>query len=338
MISYIIRRLLISIFVIIGVSVLTFLLTRVVPSAPARVWLGPKATDEQIARIRIRLGLDKPIYIQYYRYMNDVLHGNWGISIKTHQPILKSIANYLPASLELVTFGMFIAFVVGVSSGIISAARSGMIVDHVCRLFSIGGIALPAFWVGMMLQIVFFKELGLFPLQGRIDLAMSLTHPVKHLTGLYLFDSLVTGNITAFWSALWHIVLPGITITIYSIGLFSRMTRAIMLEILGEDYIRTAKAYGVSEMKILTIYALRNAAGPVITVTVMSFGYALVETFLVESIFNWPGVGLFAARAFMAMDFPVIMSITLLLAFFYIVLNLSGDVCLALLNPRIRLK
>lgn len=338
MVYYVIRRLLISILVIIGVSIFAFLLTRVVPSAPARVWLGPKATAEQIARIRIRLGLDKPIYVQYYRYIKDLLHGNWGTSIKTHQPVLKEIATYLPATLELVTFGILIAFVVGVSLGILSAARSGMIVDHVCRLFSIGGIALPAFWVGMMLQIVFFKELGLFPLEGRIDLVTSLTYPVKHLTGLYLFDSLVTGNITAFRSALWHIALPGINIAIYSLGLFSRMTRAMMVEILGENYIRTAKACGFSEMKTLTVYALRNAIGPVITVTAMSFGYALVETFLVESIFNWPGVGLFAARAFMAMDFPVIMGITFLLALFYIFLNLSADVCLALLDPRIRLK
>jgi len=338
MMSYIVRRLLLSVVIIVAVSILTFLLTRVVPSAPARVWLGPHATREQISSLRIRLGLDKPIPIQYYRYVKDFLRGDWGMSIQSHQPVLRELMTYLPPSVELISLGICLASLIGISLGVLSAARAGTMLDHISRLVSVGGMALPIFWFAMILQLVFFKELKLFPLRGRVDLVIELTHPIKHLTGLYLFDSLVTGNIAAFRSALGHMILPGISLAIYSAGMFTRMTRAAMLEILGTDYIRTAKAYGLPELRILVIYALRNALAPVITIWTMSIAFMLVETFLIESVFSWPGIGLYAARAFMTIDYPAIMGITLLICLTYIVLNLVADICLALVDPRIRLQ
>jgi len=337
MLSYIIRRLLLAIIVIIGVSILTFLLTRVVPSDPAARWVGPHARTEQIARARIELGLDKPLYVQYYRYVRDLLHGDWGISIRTHQPVLREIITYLPASLELIIFSMLIAFILGITLGSVSAAKNGKIVDHLSRIFSSAGVALPTFWLGMILQLIFFKELRLFPLAGRLDMMTSLISPIKRVTGFYLIDSLISGNFTAFEKALSHIILPGIALAAYPLGLSTRMTRATMLEILGEDYIRTARACGVSEVKILAVYALRNALGPVFTVSALTFAYSLVETFLIESVFSWPGIGYYASNAIMTVDYPAIMGVTLLIAFTYILLNLIVDITLAFLDPRIRI-
>ena len=335
--SYIIRRSLLALMVMLGVSILTFLLTRIVPSDAAAMWVGPHATVKQIAAARIELGLNKPLYVQYYRYARGILQGNLGISIRTHQPVLRDLITYLPASLELIIFGMFIALIIGIPLGIVSAARDGTIIDHLSRIFSIAGVALPSFWLGMVLQLIFFKELKILPLAGRLDIMTSIISPIKHVTGFYLFDSLITYNLQAFVSALKHIILPGITLAAYPLGLTVRMTRATLLEVLNEDYIRTAKAYGLHEIKILLVYALRNAIGPVFTVSALTFGYALTSTFLIESVFNWPGLGYYTANAIMTVDYPAIMGVTLFVAFTYTLLNLIVDISLALLDPRIRL-
>jgi len=198
-------------------------------------------------------------------------------------------------------------------------------------------VALPTFWLGMILQLVFFKQLRLFPLAGRVAMMTRFTAPIQHITGFYLFDSLITGNFTAFGSALSHIVLPGITLAAYPLGLSARMTRATMLEVLGEDYIRTARACGLRERRILGVYALRNAIGPVITVGALTFAYSLAETFLIESVFTWPGLGQYASKAILSVDYPAIMGVTLLVAFTYVLLNLLVDLTQAFLDPRIRL-
>jgi peptide/nickel transport system permease protein len=234
-------------------------------------------------------------------------------------------------------FGMFIAIVLGIPLGIISAAQNGTAVDHLGRVFAIAGVAVPTFWLAMILQLIFFKQLELLPLAGRLDMMTSLFSPVKHITGLYLIDSLITGNFRALGSALSHIVLPGITLAAYPLGLVVRMTRATMLEVLDEDYIRTARACGLHEVKILTVYALRNAIGPVLTVLALTFAYSLVETFLIESVFTWPGLGYYASNAIMTVDYPAIMGVTLLIAFTYILLNLIVDIALVFLDPRIRI-
>lgn len=337
MTAYIIRRLGLALIVMFGVSVFTFLLTVIVPSKPALRWVGPHAKPEQIAKARIELGLDKPVHIRYFKYISNFLRGDWGVSIRTHQPVLRDIATYLPASLELIIFGMLLGFAVGIPLGITSAVRDGTIVDHGSRVFSIMGVALPTFWLGMILQLVFFKQLGLFPLAGRVAMMIRITSPIEHITGFYILDSLITGNFEAFGSALSHIVLPGITLAAYPLGLSARMTRATMLEVLGEDYIRTARACGFRERKILSAYALRNTIGPVITVGALTFAYSLVGTFLIESVFTWPGLGQYTSRAIISVDYPAIMGVTILIAFTYVVLNLLVDLTQAFLDPRIRL-
>jgi len=337
MTAYVVRRLGLALIVVFGVSVFAFLLTVVVPSNPAMRWVGPHAKLEQIEKARIELGLDKPVHVRYFKYISAFLRGDWGVSIRTHQPVLQDIATYLPASVELIIFGMFLGFTVGIPLGIVSAVRDGTMVDHSSRVFSLVGVALPTFWLGMILQLVFFKQLGLFPLAGRVAMMTRFTAPIEHITGFYLFDSLITGNFTAFGSALSHIVLPGITLAAYPLGLSARMTRATMLEVLGEDYIRTARACGLRERRILGVYALRNAIGPVITVGALTFAYSLAETFLIESVFTWPGLGQYASKAILSVDYPAIMGVTLLVAFTYVLLNLLVDLTQTFLDPRIRL-
>lgn len=337
MTSYIVRRLLLAVLVVFGVLVVTFLLTRVVPSDPAARWVGPHATAEQIAAARVELGLDKPLPVQFWRYISGLLRGDWGVSIRTHQPVLRDLATYIPATLELIIFGMFLAVLVGLPLGVLSAARNNTPIDHVSRLISIAGVALPTFWLGMILQLIFFKQLHWFPLSDRLDMMVEILSPVRKITGFYIFDSLVTGNFVALKSALWHIFLPGLTIAAYPLGLTVRMTRATMLEVLSEDYIRTARAYGVPELKVHGVLALRNAFGPVLTVLALTFAYSLVEAFLVEAIFTWPGLGYYAANAIMTVDYPAIMGVTLLISLTYVILNLIVDITLALLDPRIRL-
>ncbi|HAF71418.1 MAG: Binding-protein-dependent transport systems inner membrane component [Acetothermia bacterium 64_32] len=337
MFSYIARRLLLALVVVFGVLVVTFLLTRVVPSDPAARWVGPHATADQIAAARAELGLDKPLYVQFYRYLAGLVKGDWGISIRTHRPVLQDLGTYLPATLELILFGLFLAVVVGLPLGVLSAAHNNTPIDHLSRLVSIAGVALPTFWLGMILQLVFFKQLRWFPLSDRLDMMVELLSPVKKITGFYIFDSLITGNLPALKSALWHIFLPGLTIAAYPLGLAVRMTRATMLEVLSEDYIRTARAYGVPETNVHGVHALRNALGPVLTVLALTFAYSLVEAFLVESIFTWPGLGYYASNAIMTVDYPAIMGVTLLISLTYVFLNLLVDVSLAFLDPRIRL-
>ncbi|MFQ5794276.1 MAG: ABC transporter permease [Candidatus Bipolaricaulia bacterium] len=334
---YVARRLVLFIVVLFIVSVLTFLLARVLPSDPAARWVGPHATADQIARVRVELGLDQPIYVQYSRYITDFIFRDWGTSIRTHQPVRKDILSRLPQSLELILSGMLIALVIGIPLGITSAAKRNALFDHMARVTSIAGIALPAFWLAMILQLVFAKTLELLPLGGRIDTIVSLTDPIQKMTGFYLLDALFTGNFTALKSALLHLILPAITLSVYPLGLAMRMTRATILDILNEDFIRTARAYGVREAKILGFYALRNALGPVLTVLAMTFAYSLTATFLIEAVFGWPGLGQYASKAIITADYPAIMGITLVSALTYMTLNLLVDIAQAFLDPRIRL-
>lgn len=336
LLSYIGRRVLLSLLVLTGVSIGTFLLAWVIPSNPAIRWVGPRAQPEQVAKARLELGLDAPIHIRYFKYMRNFLQGDWGTSVRTHQPVLRDIITYLPPTLELIIISMFFAIVVGVPLGVISAAKNATGADHFVRVLSIAGVAVPTFWLGMIFQLVFSKQLGLLPLGGRVDMITMATSPVRGITGFYLLDSLFTGNFAAFRSAIVHIVLPAITLSVYPLGLTVRMTRATMLEVLGEDYIRTARAQGLPDVKILYTHALRNALGPVITVLALSFAYSLTGTFLIESVFSWPGLGNYAARAIPSADYPAIMGITLLIAISYVTLNLFADLAIALLDPRIR--
>lgn len=337
MISFIVRRLAGSAAVLLGLSVITFALARLVPSNPAAVYIGPKARPEDIARVAEQLGLNQPVPIQYLTYMRDMVTGDWGTSIGTKRPVLEEILGRLPATLELILAAMLIAIPAGVLLGILSARWRRRPPDLVVRIVSIVGVSLPAFWLGLLLQVLFFRNLHLLPLTGRVDADLRFVSPITELTGFYLFDSAVSGNWTAFSDVAWHLVLPALTLAAYPIGLIARMTRASMLEALGQDYVRAARAAGISERLITYRLALKNALIPVVTVVGLTLAYALTGTFFVEVVFNWPGLGTFAVKGLLNLDYPVIMGITLFGAVGYVAINLAVDLVQAWLDPRTRL-
>jgi ABC-type dipeptide/oligopeptide/nickel transport system permease component len=335
--DYILKRLAMSSLVLLGLSIITFTLARVVPSNPAALYIGPRARPEQIEAITIKLGLDKPLYVQYLYYLRDALRGDLQTSIATKRPVVQEITDRLPSSLELLAAGMSLATLAGIILGVLSARFQGGPFDLLVRILSLVGVSLPAFWLALLLQIIFYRRLGWFPINGRLDTALRFTHPIQHITGLYLFDALVTGNWVAFKDAAWHIVLPAITLAAYPMGLVARMTRATMLEVLGQDYVRTAHAYGLGELFIIGVHALKNALGPTLTVVGLSLAYALTGTFFVELIFNWPGLGTFTVHSLLKVDYPAIMGVTLFAAVGYVLINLIVDLSQAWIDPRISL-
>jgi len=333
--GFLIKRLLLGLLVLFGVILITFIITRIVPSDPAAKWVGARATPEQIEAAKIELGLDKPLHVQFAKYIADLTRGNLGISLRSHQPVISELKAYLPATLELVLLSTVIAIFIGIYLGVVSAKRKDHWIDHLSRFFSVGAVSLPTFWIGLFLQLVFYRTLGWLPLGERISMKLKLLYDLPHITGFLLLDSLLTGNIVVFKDALLHIILPGFTMALFPIGLVARMTRSALLEILNEDYIKAARSYGLSERIILWLYALKNSLGPTATVVTLSIGYALVNTFLVESIFSWPGIGSYIASAVISLDYPAIMGVTIFSACSYVVLNLIADLIIAL-DPRVR--
>jgi len=334
---YLARRLALAALVLLSVSVITFFISRVVPSNPAAKWVGPHPTKEQIAAARIKLGLDKPLYTQYFMYMSDLLHGDFGVSVRTHQPIIKDLKTYLPATLELVVLGTIMALVIGIPLGVFSGAKKNSLLDHLSRLLAIAGVSMPTFWMGLLLQLFFFGKLGILPLGSRVDNAITIYHPVQQITGFYLIDSLVTGNLPAFRNSLVHLILPAFTLGTYAIGLTIRMTRSTMIEVLEEGYITAARAAGIPERTILFRLALKNAIIPTLTVVALSFVYSVTGAILVEVIFSWPGLGRYVTEAILGVDFPVIMAVTLVVTVLYVFINLFMDLLQAFLDPRVTL-
>jgi len=335
--EYLLRRLIMAVFVLISVSIITFFIARVIPSDPAAAWVGTHPTREQIAEARQELGLDRPLWEQYWRYASSLVKGDFGTSIQSHQPILSDLRAYLPATMELVLAAMLIAIVIGIPLGVLSGARKGSLLDHSTRLVSIAGVSIPTFWLGLLLQLLFFSRLGLLPLGGRISNQVALNNPVHTLTGFYLIDTALTGNWIAFKDALIHIILPAFTLATYAIGLAIRMTRSSMYEVLGENYILAARVAGIRERVVLFVLALKNAIIPTITVLGLAFVYSLTGAILVEVIFSWPGLGTYVTNAVLSIDFPVIVTVTLVVTVFYVLVNLLLDLVQAALDPRVSL-
>jgi len=336
--EFLIRRLITSLFVLIGVSVIAFFLARVVPSNAAALYIGPKARPEDIERVEKQLGLDKPLLVQYAIYMGDLMHGDLGTSIGSKRPVLQELTERLPATLELLVSAMILAILVGVPLGVLSARSQGNMLDVIVRTISIVGVSMPAFFLGLILQIVFFRNLDLLPLARRVSGDLRFISPVEQITNFILLDSLLTQNWVAFKDAFFHLILPAVTLAAYPTGLIARMTRAAMLEVLEQDYIRTARAYGIRDMVVTYLYALKNAISPTLTVIGLTVAFALTGTFFVEVIFNWPGLGLFTVRSLLNLDYPAIMGITLFGAAGYVLINLIVDLSQAWIDPRISLK
>lgn len=336
--DYVLRRLAASVVVLVGLSIITFFIARVVPSNAAALYIGPKARPEDIARVTRQLGLDQPLPAQYAVYVRDVLRGDWGDSIGTKRPVLQEIRGRLPATLELLTAGMLLAVLAGVPLGVISAHGQGRPLDTAVRGGSIVGVSLPAFWLGLLLQVLFFRALNWLPLSGQTDSDLRFTSPITLVTGFLALDSILGGNWAALKDVLLHLVLPSLTLAAYPAGLIARMTRATMLEVLAQDYIRTARAYGLRDRYITYVCALKNAIGPTLTVIGLTFAYALTGSFFVEIVFNWPGLGQFTVRSLTNLDYPAIMGITLFGAIGYVAINLIVDLLQAWVDPRISLR
>jgi peptide/nickel transport system permease protein len=322
-------------FVLLGVTIVTFLLVRVVPTDVAAIYAGPRARPEQIEEARRVLGLDQPLYVQYGVYVRDLVQGDWGTSLRTRRPVLGDILGFLPYSLQLVLLSLLLSIVVGVSLGALTAHKKGGWIDNGTRVLAIGGVSMPAFVLAVLLQILFFRILGVLPVSSELDITVAQAHPVTTITGMTAVDALITGNFVAFFNAMEHLILPVLTLAAFSAGVITRMTRSSMLESLGQDYIRMAKAMGVPTGVIVLRYSLKNAMAPVLTVIGLEFAYLLVGTFFVERIFALPGLGTYATTSMLSLDYPAIMGITVLLALFYVFVNLIIDLIIAKLDPRV---
>ncbi len=336
--DYILKRLVMALFVLLSVSFFTFIIARVVPSDPAAAWVGSHPTKEQIEKATIELGLDKPLTTQYLRYMDGIIKGDLGTSITTRQPILTDVRTFLPATLELVIAGMLIAIVIGIPLGVFSGAYRGSWLDHLTRLVSIAGVSMPAFLFGLLLQLLFFRYLDILPLGARISTEVSLFNPIETITGIYLLDSALTGNWIAFQDALKHIILPAVALATYPVGLAIRMTRSTIIEVLSEKYIMAAKVSGIRQRTIFFVLALKNAIVPTLNALGLAFVYSLTGAILIEIIFSWPGLGTYITNAVLSVDFPVIVSVTLVMTVFYILINLLLDIIQAIIDPRVTLQ
>ncbi|HEX2980756.1 MAG TPA: ABC transporter permease [Anaerolineaceae bacterium] len=333
MANQIVRRLLLSTIAIIGVTLLVFFLSHVVPGDPARLAAGPQAHAEQVESVRREFGLDKPIVVQYGIYMRNLLRGDLGKSLQSRRPVIEDLRDYFPATLELTLIATILAVIGGVALGVLSAIYKNKLIDNLARIFSLAGVSMPVFWLGILLVIVFYRQLGLLPFGGRID--ASIVSPTR-ITGMYLLDSLLTLNLPAFWSAFTYIILPAVTLAYSSLGVISRMSRASLLEVMQEDYIRTARAKGLRERIVLTGHALKNSLIPVLTVVGLQFGSLLGGAFLVEVIFNWPGLGTYAMKAILFLDYNGIIGVTLLTAVVFMLTNLAVDILYMVVDPRMK--
>jgi peptide/nickel transport system permease protein len=334
---YIARRLVLALFVLLAVVTFTFIVARVVPSDPAELYVGPKATAEQRDRARIELGLDKPLYVQYFNYLTGLISGNWGISLRAKSSVLSDILIYLPATLEIIILANIIAVMVGIPLGVYSAVKKNSMLDQLGRLTAISGVSIPSFWFALLLQLLFFGKLHILPLEGRLSTYVELYYPLKTITGFYLVDSLLTLNFVAFVDGFWHLILPAVVLATYPIGLITRMTRSMMIEVLRENYIRFARANGITERIIIFKYALKNAIVPTLTVLGLSFAYSITGAVLVEIVFGWPGLGTYTLNAIIEGDYPAILGVTIFGTLFYIVINLCLDIFQSFLDPRVRL-
>jgi len=335
MLRFLAKRLALLVLVLLGATVITFVISHAVPSDPARMWAGPRAGPTQLEQARRELGLDQPLYIQLAVYISRVFRGDLGVSIHTRRPVLNDIAAFFPATFELTTFAMIIALALGIPMGVVSATRRDRLPDHAARIFSLTGVSVPIFWLGLLAQLVLSSTFHILPTSGRVDSSLLAIAPPA-VSGLYLLDALLAGNWPFFASAFVHILLPALTLSYASLAIVTRMTRSTMLEVLGQDYIRTARMKGLPERAVLYKHALKNALIPILTIVSLCYGFLLAGAVLVETIFDWPGMGLYATNAILTLDLPAIIGVTLIVAVIYVMINLVVDILYTLVDPRVR--
>jgi dipeptide transport system permease protein len=333
MLRFILTRASLVIPTFFGVTLLTFALIRLAPGDPVLLMAGERGMDPvRYAAMKAELGLDKPLLVQYVHYMGDVLHGDLGRSIITREPVLNEFLTLFPATIELSLTAILFAVVIGLPAGIIAAVRRGSIFDHGLMGISLTGYSMPIFWWGILAILLFSVTLGWTPVSGRI----SYMYFIEPVTGFLLIDSLLAGNTAAFRSALQYLILPAIVLGTVPLAIIARMTRSSMLEVLNEDYIRTARAKGLSPGWVIGVHALRNALIPVITVIGLQVGLLMTGAILTETVFSWPGVGKWLVESIRRRDYPVLQGGVLLVASIVMLVNLMVDVLYGLINPRIR--
>jgi peptide/nickel transport system permease protein len=330
---YLFLRLVWIIFVVLGVVTLTFFISRIIPADPARLAAGLNAGQEQVEEVRRSLGLDQPIYVQYQRYMAGLLRFDLGKSIQTRQPIWDDLKLVFPATLELVIYSFIIYVILGMGIGIVWAMWPDSLAALLARIVSVIGAAVPIFWIGLVFQLVFGTQLGWLPIAGRLDLAAL---PPPFVTGFYTIDTLLAGDTALFWDAVLHLILPVASLVLSLLALATRLTQAAVREELQQGYVRTARSKGLSEWAVLGRHVIKNALNPVLTMLGLQFGWLLGGTILVEAVFSWPGIGLYAFESFKTFDYAPIQALTLLITFVFVFVNLLVDLTYPLLDPRLR--
>ena len=333
MLKYFIKRLILFVIVIFGVVTVTFFLSHVIPADPVGAILGENAPQELVEKMERELGLDLPLDQQYIRYLKGIINWDFGMSLRTQRPVSKDMRIYFPATMELAIFALFIAIIFGIIIGIISAVKRNQLPDNISRIFSLLGISMPAFWLGLLFILVLYYHLGLIPAGGRLSPSIS---PPPMVSGLYLLDSLIAGKFKTFWDALYHLLGPGLVLGWIQTAYICRVTRSSMLEVLNEEYIRTARVKGLKEKIVIFRHAFKNALIPVVTMLGISFGYLLEGSVLTETVFGYPGLGRYAVNSFLSLDLNSVIGSVTLIAISYALSNLIVDMLYAVLDPRIK--
>jgi peptide/nickel transport system permease protein len=331
--AYLFRRAVLSALAIFGVLVIAFFLSHIIPGDPVAAILGPQAPHDLIEDIRRRWGLDRPVHEQFVRFVGRLARGDLGTSLATHRPVVQDLREFFPATIELATAAILIGVVAGLSVGIISAVAHGRWIDHVVRFLSLIGLSMPVFWLGLILLFVFYYRLGILSGPGQLDIFLARPPAV---TGLITIDALIARDFFALRNAFSHMVLPAVVLGSHALVGIARITRASMLEVLGQDYIKVARAKGLAERTVILRHALKNAFLPIITVIGIYYGGLLEGAVLTETVFGWPGVGRYATSAILSQDFAAIMGATLLIALVFSLANLAVDLAYGILNPKIR--
>jgi peptide/nickel transport system permease protein len=332
MIRFFVRRVLLVIPVLFGLLVLTFVLVRIVPNDPSAALAGQNATPQQVAEIRAKYGFDQPLIVQFGIYLKQVVQGDFGTSIQSGRPVARDILLRLPATLELTFAALLIGIGLGVPLGVLAAVRHNTWVDHLLRFFTVGGIAIASFWFAIMLQLLFAMQLDLLPLRGRLSTAFD---PPPHVTGLYLIDGLLSGQLTTFANAVWHLTLPAVTLSFGSLATITRFTRSGVLETLQKEYVTYETAVGYPRRVLIPVYVLRNSVVATVTQIGLLFGALLAGAVVVEAIYDWPGIGSYAVFAIFTSDYKAILAVTLLVGTVYSLVNIVVDVVHGLIDPRV---
>jgi len=332
MLRYTLRRLILLVPVLVGLSLLVFTISNVLPGDPVKLAAGPQATQAEIDSLARELGMDQPLPIRYWNYVSGLVRGDWGQSVLTRRPVWDDLKIYLPATLELVLAALALAVTVGIPAGLMSAVYANRWPDYLSRVLSLGAISMPRFFLGLILQLLFAMWLGWLPLGGRYPI---IEEPPPTLTGFLTIDALASGNGTAFLIALQHLLLPAFAMSLSPLATITRMMRATTLEVLQQDYVLTERALGLSQRLIVFKYVLKNAMSASLTVIGLYVGWLLGGTVLVETVFDWPGVGLYATKAIVTQDFMPVMGVTLAIGTIFILANLVVDLLYGLLNPKV---